>query len=135
VPPQSRMGVRAVPDVRDRAHVVCADDGCRPRRTLACLPRQQAMEGGGGAECCRESDLRLAVLSRNHGLQSADVASLPRRPSTDDADGSAYLVDPSPPPTTPSPAVLSLPRSWRIARRSEGRTPGRARLPPPPPQS
>uniref|UniRef100_A0A0E0B9S4 Uncharacterized protein n=1 Tax=Oryza glumipatula TaxID=40148 RepID=A0A0E0B9S4_9ORYZ len=53
------------------------------------------MEGGGRAECRRESDLRLAALRHNHGLQSADAASLPPWPSTDDADDSADLAEPS----------------------------------------
>uniref|UniRef100_A0A0E0K357 Uncharacterized protein n=1 Tax=Oryza punctata TaxID=4537 RepID=A0A0E0K357_ORYPU len=43
------------------------------------------MGGGGGAEHRREFDLRLAALSRNRSLQSADAASLPPQPPTDAA--------------------------------------------------
>uniref|UniRef100_A0A0E0C8M4 Uncharacterized protein n=1 Tax=Oryza meridionalis TaxID=40149 RepID=A0A0E0C8M4_9ORYZ len=72
------------------------------------------MEGGGGAECRRESNLRLAVLNRNHGLQSADEVSLPPRPSTDDADSFADLADQSLADNDSIPPVLSSPCSWRI---------------------
>lgn len=63
-----------------------------------CLPPspREPWKEGGRAECRRESDLRLAALRHNHGLQSADAASLPPWPSTDDADDSADLAEPSP---------------------------------------
>uniref|UniRef100_A0A0E0IRG8 Uncharacterized protein n=1 Tax=Oryza nivara TaxID=4536 RepID=A0A0E0IRG8_ORYNI len=93
---QQRRGSRASP--RLRMSVV---RGLHRRWSAsspnACLPRQGSHgRRGGRAECRRESDLRLAALRHNHGLQSADAASLPPWPSTDDADDSADLAEPSP---------------------------------------
>nr|BAD22988.1 hypothetical protein [Oryza sativa Japonica Group] len=82
-------------DVRSRARIVCANGGQSPRRVplqlrvggwrrrrdraaQRGLPRQHTM--GGGAKRRRKSDLRLAMLHGNHGLQSADAAFLPPQP-------------------------------------------------------
>lgn len=96
--------VRAGLDVQGCAHVVCTDGGRRPRQAPISLAMEPWKEEGEPSAAASPTSASLCSAATT-AFNQPTAASLPPRPSTDDADGSADLADSIPPMTIPSPRI------------------------------
>ncbi|BAT09988.1 Os10g0161475 [Oryza sativa Japonica Group] len=82
--------VRTRLDVRGHAHVVCTDGGRRPRRAPVSLTMEPWKEEGEPSAVASLTSTSLCSAATT-AFNRPTTASLPPRPSTDNADGSADL--------------------------------------------